>query len=45
MVMDQPGVVDQYREKFLREIEEMLGKTVSTCGEDHHGEEKENPVS
>jgi pyruvate,water dikinase len=26
MVMDQPGVVDQYREKFLREIEEMLGR-------------------
>jgi pyruvate,water dikinase len=44
MVMDQPGAVDQYREKFLREIEQMLGSTVSTCGEDDHGEQKENPV-
>ncbi len=45
MVMEQPGVVDQYREKFLREIEEMLGKTAPTCGEDDNGKEKENTVS
>jgi pyruvate,water dikinase len=45
MVMEQPGVVDRYREKFLREIEEMLGRTAPTRGENDHGEEKENPVS
>lgn len=44
MVMDQPGAVERYREKFLREIEEMLGKTVSTRREADDEGQKENPV-
>lgn len=42
MVMNQPGAVDQYREKFLREIDEMLGRTASTCGEVDNDGQKEN---
>ena len=44
MVMNQPGAVELYREKFLREIEEMLGKIESTCEEVDDEEEQENPV-
>ncbi|HBG18773.1 MAG TPA: pyruvate, water dikinase, partial [Desulfobulbaceae bacterium] len=44
MVMSQPGAVELYREKFLREIEEMLGKIESTCEEVDDEEEQENPV-
>ena len=44
MVMSQPGAVELYREKFLREIEEMIGKTAVTCEEVDDEEEQENPV-
>ncbi|MFT5700704.1 MAG: pyruvate,water dikinase [Desulforhopalus sp.] len=38
MVMTQPNAVEQYREKFLKEIEEMLSqKSSSTIGESDHG--------
>ena len=35
MVMDQPQVVEQYKAKFLREIEEMLAKNTAPGGSDH----------
>ena len=41
MVMNQPGAVDQYREKFLQEIEEMLGRDGATRAED---DDEENSV-
>ncbi len=44
MVMSQPGAVELYREKFVREIEEMLGKSGSTCEEVDDEEEQENPA-
>jgi pyruvate,water dikinase len=38
MVMNQPQAVEQYRDKFLTDIEEMLSrKTTSTIGEPGHG--------
>ncbi len=38
MVMNQPQAVEQYREKFLKEIEEMLSqKSASDSGEPEHG--------
>jgi pyruvate, water dikinase len=38
MVMNQPHAVEQYREKFLKDIEEMLSqKSSSTIGEPDHG--------
>lgn len=38
MVMNQPQAVEQYRDKFLAEIEEMLARKIpSTIGEPGHG--------
>lgn len=44
MVMNQPGAVEMYRERFLREIEEMLGKKGVTIEEVDDAEEQENPA-